>query len=608
MHKGVRGDRESEGGSVMRVNNRLTSGVALLVALTIALAGCQFDKGGQQAAGRSAPTVAATVPPATSPQTTGVPVGNRLTVTFSKDMVASTINTSTFLLACPAGTSITGTVTYVATSRVATFRPASNLPASTTCTATITTGAQDTDGLFLASDFTWTFVTGTTTDSTRPTVSSTVPTAGATGVALNSLITATFSEPMDPETITTSTFTVGGVTGTVAYAVNGNVATFTPGSNLTASTTYTATITTGAADLAGNTLASNFTWSFTTGTSSDTTPPTISARNPGASVTGVCINHTVNATFSEAMNPLTITTLTFTVQKTSDLSSVVGTVSYNATTFVATFVPTANLASSTNYTVTMTTGVQDVAGNALASNNVWTFTTGTSTCQATVPLNSAATFAVLASAAISGGTAGTTVNGDLGIATKTLTSITDFVGGGAPATPGTVNGTIYASNAPTAGNTVSSTARADLNTAYLDAAGRTTGAITISGNQGGSTLAPGLYKSTSSLSIDATALTLDAQGDCEAVWVFNMESTLTTTSGGNVTLAGCAQAKNVFWRVGSSATLAAATFNGNILANTSISVTTQAVTVNGRLLASAVNDGAVTFAAFANVVNRPAIP
>lgn len=591
----------------MRVNNRLTSGVALVVALTIALAGCQFDKGDQPSVGRTAPTVAATVPPATNPATTGVPVGNRLTVSFSKDMDASTLNTSTFLLACPAGTSITGTITYVASSRVATFRPTSNLPASTLCTATITTGAQDTDGLSLASPFTWTFTTGVTTDSTRPTVSSTVPAAGATGVARNSLITATFSEPMDPETINTTTFTVGGVTGTVAYAVNGNVATFTPSSTLAASTTYQATITTGAKDLAGNAIASNFTWTFTTGATTDTTAPTISSRNPEDGTTGVCINHSVNATFSEAMDPTTITTLTFKVQK-PDLSEVLGTVSYNATTFVATFVPTANLAINTTYTATMTTGVKDVAGNALASNNVWAFTTGTTTCQLPVPLNSAATFAVLASSTITGGTAGTTVNGDLGIATKTLTSITDFVGGGAPATPGTVNGTIYASNAPTAGNTVSTTARADLATAYANAAGRTTGAITISGNQGGLTRAPGLYASTSSLAINATALTLDAQGDCEAVWIFNMESTLTTTAGGNVTLAGCAQAKNVFWRVGTSATLGAATFNGNILAATSISSAGLAVTVNGRLLASAVNDGAVTFDANAHVVNRPAIP
>ena len=114
----------------MKANNRLTGGMALVVALALALAGCQFDKG--ETAPRSNPSVTATVPPATDPKTTGVPVGNRLTVTFSKDMVASTINTSTFLLACPVGTSITGTVTYVSTSRVATFRPASNLPASTT--------------------------------------------------------------------------------------------------------------------------------------------------------------------------------------------------------------------------------------------------------------------------------------------------------------------------------------------------------------------------------------------------------------------------------------------------------------------------------------------
>ena len=106
-----------------------------------------------------------------------------------------------------------------------------------------------------------------------PTVSSTSPLNGATGVAINSTITAIFSEAMQSSTINTNTFTVsdgaGNISGTVSYS--GTTATFTPSGNLSVSTTYTATITTGAQDAAGTAMASNYTWSFTTTLS--TIPP-----------------------------------------------------------------------------------------------------------------------------------------------------------------------------------------------------------------------------------------------------------------------------------------------------------------------------------------------
>jgi len=124
-----------------------------------------------------------------------------------------------------------------------------------------------------------------------------------------------------------------------------------------------------------------------------------------------------------------------------------------------------------------------------------------------------------------------------------------------------------------------------LTVAYNDAAGRTLGAITLAGNLGGQTLTPGLYTSTSSLEISSGDLTLDAQGDANAVFIFQMASTLTTTVGRQVILSGGAKAANVVWQVGSSATLGTGSvFKGNILAMASITVTTGA-TVEGRLLA-----------------------
>src|SRR5438552_2708885 len=202
---------------------------------------------------------------------------------------------------------------------------------------------------------------GIPADTTRPTVSSTDPANAATGVAINKKIAATFSEAMDPLTISTATFTLKQgttpVAGTVTYA--GTTATFAPASALAPNTVYTATITTGATDLAGNPLLNNFAWLFTTGATADTTRPTVSSTVPGNAATGVAINQHVNATFSEAMNASTISTATFTVAGPG-LTPVTGTVAYDVINKIATFTPASSLAANTTFTATITTGVQDL--------------------------------------------------------------------------------------------------------------------------------------------------------------------------------------------------------------------------------------------------------
>src|SRR2546425_8555425 len=146
--------------------------------------------------------------------------------------------------------------------------------------------------------------------------------------------------------------------------------------------------------------------------------------------------------------------------------------------------------------------------------------------QAPVPLGAAATFGVLASSTVTS-TGDTTVNGDLGVS------------------PGTaVTGTLKVSGAIHAGDPTAAQAQGDLTTAFNDAAGRTVGAIAVAGNLGGLTLTPGLYKSTSSLEISSGDLTLDAQGDANAGFIFPMASTPTTTSARQVILSGGAQAAN----------------------------------------------------------------
>ena len=308
-----------------------------------------------------------TTPPAVSSASpvnaaTGVAVNSAISATFSEVMLPSTVTSATFTLSG----GVTGTVAYSGT--MATFTPSGNLAFSTTYTATISAGAKDAAGNALAAPYTWTFTTGAAPDTTPPTVSSTSPTNAATGVAVNSAISVTFSEVMLPSTITNATFTLsGGVTGTVAYS--GTTATFTPSGNLAFSTTYTATISAGAKDAAGNALAAPYTWTFTTGAVPDTTPPTVSTTSPANAATSVAVNSAISATFSEVMLQSTITSATFTLS-----GGVTGTVAYSGTT--ATFTPSGNLAFSTTYTATITLGVKDAAGNALAAPYTWTFTTG----------------------------------------------------------------------------------------------------------------------------------------------------------------------------------------------------------------------------------------
>jgi hypothetical protein len=286
----------------------------------------------------------------------------------------------------------------------------------------------------------------------------------------------------------------------------------------------------------------------------------------------VSINSAITAIFSEALDPLTVTTVTFILEQ--GLTPVSGTVTYAGVT--ATFTPAVNLAPNTVYTATTTIEAKDLAGNTLASNFIWSFTTATPAAQAPVDLGSAANFAVLAGSTVTNTALVTMLNGDLGLSPGT--AVTGFP-------PGIVNGTIYA------GDAIAAQAQIDLTTAYNDAAGRTVGPVTVAGNLGGQTLTPGLYKSESSLEISSGDLTLDAQGDANAVFIFQMGSTLTTTTGRQVILTNGAKASNIYWQVGSSATLGTySVFKGNILAYASITITTGA-TLDGRALAQG---GAVT--------------
>ena len=538
----------------------------------------------------TAPNVISTFP---ANLATNVPVNVNPTATFSELMDPLTINASSFTLKQGAN-SVTGNVSYAGST--ATFVPAASLAGNTLYTATIVNTVKDLAGNNMVNNYVWTFTTGNAPDLTAPNVISTLPANLATNVAVNVNPTATFSELMDPLTINASSFTLkqgaNSVTGNVSYA--GSTATFVPAASLAGNTLYTATIVNTVKDLAGNNMVNNYVWTFTT---VSLPAPTVISTDPVNLGTGVQLNKVITADFSEMMNPLTINGASFTLK--IGTTPVDGQVSYSGVK--ATFTPTSNLSSATTYIATITTVAENLTGIPLENDYEWTFTTVNAAGAPFVDLKSVARFGIIAGVGISNNAGFSVINDqDVGISPGVRSSITGFP----PAI--VVNGAIYASDdiAPPGVGAMLAQAKLDLTEAYLFAEGATVPApATVSGDQGGLTLYPGIYKSTSTLLIQSGDLTLDAQGDENAVWIFQVAAGFTTVggAGGNVILSGGAQAKNVFWQTGSSATIGDNTsFKGNILALTSITMNSGAV-AQGRMLCS---NGSIVLTN-TNIINKP---
>jgi hypothetical protein len=280
---------------------------------------------------------------------------------------------------------VTATVSYNATSRVATLNPSPTLLAGATYTATVVGGAagvKDAAGNVLAADKVWSFTI--LADTTAPIVTATSPAAGATGVSRTANVTATFSEAMDPATINATTVTLRDpannlVPATLSYNATSRVATLNPSASLDFGTTYTATVlggSGGAKDLAGNPLAADRVWTFTT--VFDTTPPTINSISPASGATGVSRTANVTATFSEAVDPASVNGSTFVLVNAATGTAVSATLAISSNGRTVTLNPVATLPSLTQFTARVVggpAGIKDLVGNPLVADRVWSFTT-----------------------------------------------------------------------------------------------------------------------------------------------------------------------------------------------------------------------------------------
>jgi len=307
----------------------------------------------------------------------------------------------------------------------------------------------------------------------------------------------------------------------------------------------------------------------------------------------VLLTAPITATFSEPLLASTLVAANFTLTPSA------GTVTVTASGNVVTIAHSAALVNNQSYAVNITTGVKDLAGNALASSYPWSFTTTNATANTgptAINLGGAGNYAILAETMITNvdGTP-TAITGDIALSPAyyaavtgfalTLDGSTDF----STTTPHSlVSGKVYA--ADTASSTtppILTAAVTDMTSAYTAAANTVSpapvNAATGSGSIGGASFAPGVYAWTTNVDI-ASNITLT--GSANDVFVFNITGNLATTGSPTITLVGV-QAKNVFWRVSGSVSLGASTvFNGTILCATTIAVLTS-TTVNGRLLAQA---------------------
>lgn len=364
--------------------------------------------------------------------------------------------------------------------------------------------------------------------------------------------------------------------------------------------------------------------------SASATIPMVTLSNPSSgnqlvstSTSGVTNGgKSIAATFSIAMNAATINASSFILAPANGAALVPASVSYNAATNAATLTTSSALLADTSYNAVIMPSVTSAAGTPMGCAYAWNFKTAAVAAAgpAPVPVNLglAAPFAIAATAGVTNTLTVpiTNINGNVVLnPTATCNAVmVDNTGGFGlcGGSPPTINGIVVTPTFPD--TTTANNVQADLRAAFLSitppagppAAGSLGGAINIPAGttlgeptgaamvQGDNLFAPGVYQSTTSILITGD-LTLDAQGDPDASFIFQSSSTVGAATGARILLVNGAKASNVFWQAGTSATLGTnSIWQGNILASENITMNTAASSC-GRLLAGAFAAGAFVF-------------
>ncbi|MBI2120754.1 MAG: Ig-like domain-containing protein, partial [Parcubacteria group bacterium] len=303
-----------------------------------------------------------------------------LKLTFSVDMITSgggsitdSANTGLFLdnFGAP-GSTVAATLTYDSSTKTLTVTPSSTLTVNTGYILKVGTGATSATGAPLGMEYRLYFKTASASDSTAPTVLGVSPASGTTGVSRSAVVTAGFSEDMNPTTISATTVTLkrtsdsAAVTGNSSYNPSSRSASFAPSVLLDANTGYTFTVVSGGSgvkDLAANALAANYTSTFTTTAAADTDLPKVSFGNAD--------NFGLAITFSELVKTGgganaadNIANYTLESPVGSSISLGGKTVTFDSGTKTARISGLA-LQNGTGYKVTVAATVQDLAGNAM---------------------------------------------------------------------------------------------------------------------------------------------------------------------------------------------------------------------------------------------------
>lgn len=308
--------------------------------------------------------------------------------------------------------------------------------------------------------------------------------------------------------------------------------------------------------------------------------PTIISTDPISNATGIALNNKISAIFSVSMDASTSTKFSL---KQGD-TDVAGVSEYNGIT--SSFKPTIDLLPNTLYSATISKSAANENGVSMLNDYTWSFTTGNNASTlAGVDLGAAGNYVILAKTAINNSST-SAITGDLGLSPAATSYITGLALTNATgyATSTQVTGSVYAADMASPTDVNLTTAVENMITAYNDAAGRVAPDFLElgTGNIGGKTLEPGLYKWTTTVSLPSDVV---ISGDTNDIWIFQISGDLSMSSAVNITLAGGAQAKNIFWQIAGQATIGTtAHFEGIILSMTGITFQTDA-SINGRALA-----------------------